>query len=119
MAKLEVSPPKPCKYSRPPPSPAWLNSTIASPSARMSTQLTCTPLLQMARAPCPASLPGLRSGTSERSGIRAAVEQHVLAGDVAGMPAAQESAGGAEFRRVAEALCGDGVHARCAHGIHA
>jgi hypothetical protein len=36
MAKLEVSPPKPCKYSRPSPAPVWLNSTMASPSARIS-----------------------------------------------------------------------------------
>src|SRR5688500_17053397 len=41
MARLDVSPPNPCRYWRPPPSPVWLNSSIASPSARMSTGAGC------------------------------------------------------------------------------
>ena len=43
MAALDVSPPKPCRYIRPPPSPVWLNSTMGSPRARMSAALAPDP----------------------------------------------------------------------------
>src|SRR3954462_15668430 len=98
MAKLEVSPPKPCRYRRPSPAPVWLNSTIASPRARISG---------------PRAAPA-----SVGAGVGATVDQHVLPGDVAGLRAAQESAGGAEFLGGAEALGRDRVHPLLAHFLH-
>src|SRR6188768_1494748 len=92
MAAFEVSPPKPCRYSRPSSRPVWLNSTIGSPRARISPRMP----------------------DSVGAGVGAAVDQHVLARDVARVRAAQESAGGTEFVRVAEALRRNGLHARVA-----
>src|SRR5690348_11960231 len=45
-------------------------------------------------------------GSSQRAGKRAAVEQDVLAGDVARLGAAQERASEAKFFRIAEAAGG-------------
>src|SRR2546423_6546791 len=45
--------------------------------------------------------------SSHRAGKSTAVDQQILAGDVAGVSRAQKSTGCAEFVGAAEALCGD------------
>ena len=50
---------------------------------------------------------------SKRAGERAAVEQQVLARDIACMGRAQERAGGAELVRGAQALCRNGGDPLC------
>ena len=69
----------------------------ARPSARAARRRRAR---SSGRADGPVPLgPRRRAPASERAGIGAAVEQHVLADDVAGVRAAQERAGRAELRR--------------------
>src|SRR4051812_38638766 len=70
--------------------PARLNSTIASPRAR----------------------------TSIGAGVGAAIDQDVLAGDVAGVRAAKEGARRTEFLRAAEAQGRDRLAAQVGHFVH-
>src|SRR5574340_945115 len=98
----------------------WYSSAAALRSFSMRSPL---PMPAVAGAPtetahcmrAAGAAPSWRTAASERARIRPAVEQQVLAGDEAGVGAAQEGAGVAEFGRVAEAAGGIGVHARAAH----
>src|SRR5215218_5657257 len=54
---------------------------------------------------------------SKRPWVRAAIEQQILTDDVARMHAAQERAGRAELRRIAEAPDGNGVARLLQHMI--
>src|SRR5262249_33234801 len=55
---------------------------------------------------------------SEGAGVDAAVDQEVLAGDVAGLRAAEKGAGVAEFLRRAEASRGNGFLQALPHFFH-
>ena len=83
--------------------PLFAGRAVGAGAGR-GTAAATTPWPSCSSWPASPSRRRARRPASERARVGAAVHQHVLAGDVAGVRAAQEGAGGAELAGGAEAL---------------